>query len=73
MIHPGSYWMHKHDGYEVKVGDEENRLSKAPSDAAWHPAVSYARTDLEESPIFTRTVVDFLAKFEAVKRDEGDV
>lgn len=73
MITPDSYWTHKRDGYEAKVEPDEDLVDKAPGDAGWHPAISYRRTDLEDSPKFVRQTADFLAKFEPVKQDEGDV
>ena len=72
-IHPGSYWVHKSDGYEVQVAREEELVIKAPSDANWHSAVTYRRTDEEDGGLYGRTVDDFLAKFEPVMRDEGDM
>lgn len=72
-ITPGTYWVHKREGYEALTDAEEDRIMKAPGDANWHPAVSYRRTDQEDSRPYTRTVDDFLAKFTPVLRDEGDV
>lgn len=72
-MNPADYWTHKHDGYEVMVEQREELLTKAPGDATWHPAISYRRTDLEDSnDIYVRTAADFLAKFEPVMRDEAD-
>ncbi len=64
MIHPASRWTHKHDGYEVQVGEEEDLVTKAPDGSNWHPAIGYVRTDEEDSPTYVRTTDDFLAKFE---------
>lgn len=72
-IHPESYWTHKLDGYEVKVEAVEDLVIKAPSDANWHAAVTYRRTDEEDSRPYGRTVDDFLDKFAPVLRDEGDL
>lgn len=64
MIHPDSYWTHKREGYEVQVSLEENLKTKDADSANWHPAISYLRTDEEDSPTYVRTTADFLAKFE---------
>jgi hypothetical protein len=72
MIHPGSYWTHRLDGYEVQVGEMEGLRIKAPSDANWHQSVTYRRTDEEDGELYARTLDDFLDKFEPVKQDEGD-
>lgn len=65
MIRPGSYWKHRHDGYEVAVTRLEELLTKAPGDANWHPAIAYQRTDHEDGGTYVRTADDFLSKFEA--------
>ena len=72
-ITPDSYWRHRADDYEVKVEPDEDLVDKAPSDATWHSAIAYRRTDMEDSPKYVRRIDDFLAKFEEQMRDEGDL
>ena len=73
MITPGSYWKHRTDDYEVQVEPDEDLVDKAPSDATWHSAIAYRWTDQDDGPKYVRRIDDFLAKFEQVLQDEGDV
>lgn len=73
-IQPGTRWTHNRDGYAVVVEDIPYDAVKVKSagDANWHPAVCYSVATDEDTTLFVRSEADFLAKFTASMRDEGD-